>query len=392
MTGPQRGGALLNLLRERMIELAASDPGMPVADCAVEAVAQLDSLLPADALTALVASLLSEASGLGPLEQLLLDGEVDEVMVNGPGKVWVERAGRLELTTARFESAESLRDSVDRILAPSGRRADDAMPMADARLPDGSRVNVALPPLAIGGPVVTIRRFSGSGLCLADLERLGTLAPRLADMLAAAVEDGLNILVSGSTGSGKTTTLAALAARIPGSERVVTVEDAAELRIDHPHLVRLEARPPSPSGNARVTIRDLVRNSLRMRPDRIVVGEVRGEEAADMLDAMATGHAGSLSTIHAGSPRGAIARLAVLVQRAGLGLPHEHVLDAVHDAIDLVVQQRRLPDGRRVIASVAVVGGVGQRRSVDEIFRLEGLASRWRVAGDRSVRHRLRFR
>jgi pilus assembly protein CpaF len=264
------------------------------------------------------------------------------------------------------------------------------MPLVDARLADGSRVNVALPPLAVDGPTLTIRRFQPQGFSLDRLVDCGCLDSRLAGMLACAVADGLNLLVSGATGSGKTTTLGALARAIPASQRVVTIEDAAELRLDHPHVVRLEARPPGPGGGGEVVIRDLVRNSLRMRPDRLVIGEVRGPEAADMLDAMATGHAGSLSTVHAGSPRGALERLATLAHQAALGLPHEAVTQRIAAAIDLVVQQCRLPSGARVVSSVAVVGW-GDGLTVDTIFRLEGGQPVWRVAGSGDARSRLRF-
>ena len=304
--------------------------------------------------------------GLGPLEPLLADEEVDEVMVCGPDRVWVERRGRVERTDVTFASEGQLRHAIERILAPLGRRVDEAEPLCDARLPDGSRVHVVIPPLALDGPVLTIRRFRRRGLTPADLVAAGSWTPVLHDLLRDAIEARRNVLVSGGTGSGKTTTLNALSAFLPAGERIVTIEDAAELRLQQPHVVRLEARPASLEGRGEVTIRRLVRNALRMRPDRIVVGEVRGPEALDMLGAMSTGHDGSLSTIHAGSPAEALRRLETLALMAGVGLPHAAVREQVASAVDLVVHQERGPDGaRRVVAVAEVVrradGGVGAR-------------------------------
>jgi pilus assembly protein CpaF len=293
--------------------------------------------------------------GLGPLEPLLADPAVDEVMVCGPDRVWVERGGRLERTDVRFASEAALRHAIERILAPLGRRADEAEPLCDARLPDGSRVNVVLPPLALDGPALTIRRFRRRGLAPAELVATGSWSPALHELLARAVRARLNVLVSGGTGSGKTTTLNALSAFIGAGERVVTVEDAAELRLQQPHVVRLEARPPSLEGRGEVTIRRLVRNALRMRPDRIVVGEVRGGEALDMLSAMSSGHDGSLSTVHAGSPAEALRRVETLALMADVGLPHAAVRAQVASAVDLVVHQARTADGARRVVSVAEV-------------------------------------
>lgn len=380
---------MLAALRELMVDAAARGIGDPT-ECAEAAVAPYASLLHEDELSAVAMRLVADAAGLGPLERLLADASVDEVMVNGPGEVWVERFGKLERTDVSFDSSDSLRDSIDRILAASGRRADDLSPLADARLPDGSRVNVALPPLAVDGPILTIRRFRNGGLGMDDLVAARTLPADAAALLRCAVEDGLNILVCGATGSGKTTTLGALAGSIPAGQRVVTIEDAAELRFQHPHLVRLEARPATVAGTGAVGIRDLVRNALRMRPDRIVVGEVRGAEAVDMLDAMATGHAGSLSTVHAGSPSGALERLANLAHMAGLGLPHDAIVGRIHSAIDVVVQQERLVTGRRVVRSVSLVDADSSHR-VDEILRLEGDSWQWRAGGTSAARNRLRI-
>jgi len=295
----------------------------------------------------LVALVAERSFGLGPLEPLLRDPTVDEVMVNGPGAVWVERAGRIERADVAFDSDADVRHAIERILAPLGRRVDEAEPLCDARLPDGSRVNVVIPPLAVDGPVLTIRRFRRRGLSPDDLVELGTWTRPLHDVLRRAVSGRLNLLVSGGTGSGKTTTLNALSSFIPADERVVTVEDAAELRLQQPHVVRLEARPAGLEGRGEVSIRRLVRNALRMRPDRIVVGEVRGPEALDMLSAMTTGHDGSLSTVHAGSAEEALRRIETLALMADVGLPHAAIRELVADAVDLVVhQERRAEIGR----------------------------------------------
>lgn len=309
----------------------------------------------------LVTRISRRALGLGPLEALMRDPFVDEILVSGTGPVWVERAGRLERTALAFEDEAALRHTIERLLAPAGRRADDSDPVCDARLPDGSRVNVVLPPVAADGPSVTIRRFRARGFTPDELVSIGSWTPALLELLRAAVGARRNVLVCGATGSGKTTTLGALAAFLPPGERVVTVEDTAELRLPGEHVVRLEARPAGHGGRGEVTIRALVRNALRMRPDRIVVGEVRGPEALDMLGAMATGHSGSMSTIHAGSPAEALRRLETLALMAGSGLPHEAVRAQVAGAIDLVVHQARMPDGSRRVTSVAQVAGAGER-------------------------------
>src|SRR5215212_1582199 len=358
---------LAEALRRRLIERARR--GEAVAEnggLATEVRALVDAeaaaLSDADR-EALVGRVVRLATGLGPLEPLLSDPRVDEVMVNGPGEVWVERAGRIEPTSVRFETEAELMDAVERILAPLGRRVDEASPLCDARLPDGSRVNVVIPPLALGGACLTIRRFRRHGFSLDDLVAGGTLAAPLGAFLASCVRARATVLVSGGTGSGKTTTLNALSGAVPDGERIVTIEDAAELRLRQRHVVRLEARPPNVEGRGEVTIRALVRNALRMRPDRIVVGEVRGGEALDMLSALTTGHEGSLTTVHAMSAAEALRRIETLALMAGVGLPHEAIRDQVGAAIELVVHQRRMPDGSRAIASVAEVvrraGGVG---------------------------------
>ncbi len=295
------------------------------------------------------------ATGLGPLEPLLADTAVDEVMVNGPDEVYVERGGLIRPAGVRFESEAELMHAIERILAPLGRRVDEASPLCDARLADGSRVNVVIPPLSLSGPCLTIRRFRHEGFSLDDLVRLGTLSDAAARLLERCVAARASILVSGGAGSGKTTTLNALSGAIPDGERIVTIEDAAELRLRQPHVVRLEARPPSLGGGGEVTIRSLVRNALRMRPDRIVVGEVRGGEALDLLQALNTGHDGSLSTVHANSPEDALRRLETLALMAGVALPHAAVRDQVTRAVELVVHQARRPCGSRVVEGIAEV-------------------------------------
>ena len=302
-------------------------------------------------------TLLAEASGLGAVEQLMLDPTVSEVMVNGPDDVWVERNGVIESTGVTFRSEVALREAIDRLLAVAGRRADEMAPMADARLPDGSRLNVVLPPLAGCGPTMTIRRFPESGFALRDLVKFGTVSEIEAGLLSRAVGEGSNVLICGATGSGKTTTLAALAGEICESERLITIEDTAELQIQHRHVVSLETRPAGVGGNGGVAMRDLVRNALRMRPDRLIIGEVRGGEALDMIDALATGHTGSLCTVHASSPVGALERLEQLCLQAGSGMSQEALKSRILSAIDLVVMQERAADGRRVVTAISRVNG-----------------------------------
>jgi pilus assembly protein CpaF len=285
-------------------------------------------------------------------------------MVNGEEAVYVERRGRLERTGVRFGSEAELMHAIERILAPLGRRVDEASPLCDARLADGSRVNVVIPPLSLSGPCLTVRRFRREGFSLRELVAGGTLPAAVAELLALCVAARASVLVSGGTGCGKTTTLNALSGAIPGEERIVTIEDAAELRLRQRHVVRLEARPASLEGRGEVTIRALVRNSLRMRPDRIVVGEVRGGEALDLLQALNTGHEGSLSTVHANSPRDALRRLETLALMADVGLPHSAVRDQVAGAVELVVHQSRRSDGSRVVESIAEVVPEGEGASV----------------------------
>jgi pilus assembly protein CpaF len=372
---------LATSLRERLVEHArATADDTPVEEQVRALVAAEAAPLPERERERLAERVLRLATGLGPLEPLLADPAVDEVMVNGGGEVYVERDGLLEPADTGFGGPAELMHAIERILAPLGRRVDEASPLCDARLPDGSRVNVVIPPLSVDGPCVTIRRFRSGGFSLAELVENATLPAPLAQYLIGAVESRATILVSGGTGCGKTTTLNALSGAIPAGERVVTIEDAAELKLRQPHVVRLEARPPNVEGRGEVTIRQLVRNALRMRPDRIVVGEVRGGEALDMLMALNTGHDGSLSTVHANSPEEALRRVEVLALMAGVGLPHAAVREQVADAFDLVVHQARRPGGARRVTSVAevvrVAGGAGTR----ELFTLRGERPVWRLA------------
>jgi pilus assembly protein CpaF len=369
-------------LRDRLIERARAGDGGASLEEEVRALVEREAgALPESSRAALRERVVLLATGLGPLEPLLSDPAVDEVMVNGPGAVYVERGGRLERTSVRFSSEAELMHAIERVLAPLGRRVDEASPLCDARMADGSRVNVVIPPLALDGPCLTIRRFRRAGFSLRDLVTGGAMPRELAELLALCVAARASILVSGGTGSGKTTTLGALSGAIPGEERIVTIEDAAELRLRQRHVLRLEARPPNLEGRGEVTIRQLVRNALRMRPDRIVVGEVRGPEALDMLQALNTGHDGSLTTVHANSPEDALRRVETLALMAGVGLPHEAVREQVASAIDVVVHQERLPDGSRAVSSVVEVvrapGGVGVR----ELYRRSAGPPRRPAAG-----------
>src|SRR4051794_18439909 len=369
---------LAEALRMTLIESARSDAGRAGAladglEAEVRALVEREAaVLDASARDALCERVLRLATGLGPLEPLLADDAVDEVMVNGPGSVYVERLGRIERSDVTFDGDNELMHAIERILAPLGRRVDEASPLCDARLPDGSRVNVVIPPLALSGPCLTIRRFRRHGFSLAELVDNGTLSEELSSFLARCVRARASILVSGGTGSGKTTTLGALSGVLPEGERIVTIEDAAELRLRQPHVVRLEARPPNLEGRGEVTIRQLVRNALRMRPDRIVVGEVRGAEALDMLMALNTGHDGSLTTVHANSPPDALRRVETLALMAGVGLPHAAVREQLASALQLVVHQARAPDGRRRVEAVAEVVRLGDAAGTRELYTAGG--------------------
>jgi pilus assembly protein CpaF len=313
-----------------------------------------------------------EIIGLGPLEPLLRDETVTEIMVNGPRQVYVERSGRLELTNVVFQNDDHVMRIIDRIISPIGRRIDESSPMVDARLTDGSRVNAIIPPLSLIGPVITIRKFSATPFTVDDLIRFGTATPEMFDFLRACVEARLNIFVSGGTGSGKTTTLNVLSSFIPSDERIVTVEDAAELQLRQEHVVTLESRPPNIEGRGAIAIRDLVRNALRMRPDRIIVGECRGGEALDMLQAMNTGHDGSMSTGHANSPRDMLSRLETMVLMAGVDLPLRAIREQVSSAVDLIVHQSRMKDGTRRIEYITEIQGMeGDVVVMQDVFLFE---------------------
>lgn len=326
-----------------------------------------------------------EVLGLGPLEPLLSDRTVSDILVNGANQVYVERRGKLELTDVRFNNDAHLVNIIDRIVSAVGRRIDESSPMVDARLKDGSRVNAIIPPLALDGPSLSIRRFAVELLSIDDLIRLGTLTSDLSQVLHAIVRGRLNVLISGGTGAGKTTMLNLLSGFIPETERIVTIEDSAELQLQQPHVVRLETRPPNIEGRGAVTQRDLVRNSLRMRPDRIVIGEVRGGEALDMLQAMNTGHDGSLTTIHANNPREALGRVENMVSMTGISFPAKALRSQIASAIDIVMQVERQEDGRRRVVSVQENNGMeGEIITMSELFRFErrGLDKEGKVLGE----------
>ena len=316
--------------------------------------------------------IIDEVMGFGPITPLLTDPSISEVMVNGPKQVYVERSGRLEITDVAFRDDAHVMHIIEKIVAPLGRRIDESMPMVDARLPDGSRVNAIIPPLSLNGPVITIRKFAADPFTVEDLIGFGTLTPDIAEFLEACVRVRLNVVVSGGTGSGKTTLLNVLSSFIPSDERIVTIEDAAELQLRQDHVVSLESRPPNIEGKGAIAIRDLVRNALRMRPDRIVVGEVRGGEALDMLQAMNTGHDGSLTTGHANTPRDMLSRLETMVLMAGMELPVRAIREQISSAIDLIVQTSRLRDGSRKIVQITEVQGMeGDVITLQDIFSFE---------------------
>ncbi|MFN2526084.1 MAG: CpaF family protein [Actinomycetota bacterium] len=334
-----------------------------------ELIDRFEVTLSAQEKTEIIREITDAVLGLGPLEPFMRDPEITEVMVNDPATIYIEREGKLFKTDARFHDEAQLRRVIEKVVGKIGRRIDESSPYVDARLPDGSRVNAIIPPLAIDGPALTIRKFAADPLVIKDLVGFGTVTPAVAELLEACVKGRINVLVSGGTGAGKTTTLNVLSSFIPDDERIITIEDAAELRLQQPHVVRLESRPPNIEGRGEVTIRDLLRNALRMRPNRIVVGEVRGGEALDMLQAMNTGHDGSISTIHANSSRDALSRLEVMVMMAGTELTIRAVRDQVASSINLVVHQARLKDGvRRVTHVTEVVGMEGDIITTQDLF------------------------
>lgn len=321
---------------------------------------------------AVVQSIQNEMLGLGPIEPLLADTTVSDILVNGPYRVYVERRGRLEATDVKFDSDAHLLRIIDKIVSRIGRRIDELSPMVDARLPDGSRVNAIIPPLALDGPVLSIRRFSVVPYGMDDLVKFGTLTPEMAELIHGLVKAKVNLLVSGGTGSGKTTLLNVISGAIPANERIVTIEDAAELQLQQPHVVRLESRPQNIEGKGEVTQRALLRNSLRMRPDRIILGEIRGAEVLDMLQAMNTGHEGSMSTIHANTPRDALTRLEHMMSMAGMQVSPRAMRQQISAALSVVIQISRLSDGKRKITSLQEITGVeGDIESMQEIFKFD---------------------
>jgi pilus assembly protein CpaF len=355
------------------------DPDMTEEQLHAHVIRELDEILSAEATELsieerrkLVPSISADILGLGPIEAYLSDPTVTEVMVNSNDAIFVERGGRLQLTESRFVTPQQVRQVIEKIVAAVGRRIDESSPLVDARLPDGSRVNAVIPPLAVDGPTLTIRKFAETRLMASDLVRAGTLTDEAATFLDHSVKGSRNILISGGTGSGKTTLLNVVSSFIPEHERIVTIEDSVELRLDQRHVIRLEARPPNLEGKGQISIRDLVRNSLRMRPDRIVVGEVRGGEALDMLQAMNTGHDGSLSTLHANTPRDALSRLETMVLMAGLNLPARSIREQIASAVDLVVHLSRMGDGSRRVTEIAEVVGMGDESiGLSTLFELD---------------------
>ena len=372
----------IDLRRKDIRQLSNEQLRAELTTLLVELIADYPRLPPDIDQAKLLDELLSEALGLGPLDVLLADSSVSEIMVNSASEVFVERRGKLELHHATFSSDEAVRAIIDRIVQPLGRRIDEASPMVDARLPDGSRVNAIIPPLALRGPSMTIRKFNRQAFTPESLVVMGSLSAPMLEFLKVCVVQRKNIIVSGGTGSGKTTLLNVLSSLIPEHERIVTIEDAAELKLSHRNLVTLESRPSNVEGRGAVTIRDLVRNSLRMRPDRIVVGEVRGGEALDMLQAMNTGHDGSLTTVHANSARDVFSRLEVMSLMAGIDLPLAALREQICSAVDIIVHQSRLIDGARRITSILEVTGIESGRiQAQEIFRYQASENRNKPMG-----------
>ncbi|MCZ7558956.1 MAG: ATPase, T2SS/T4P/T4SS family [Burkholderiaceae bacterium] len=374
--------AAIDLRRQDIRQLSAGQLRQQVEQLLRELLQDEQALPPRLDRERLVGEVLDEAVGLGPLEPLLRDDTITEIMVNAPDEIYVERDGRLERADAAFTGEDAVRATIDRIVTPVGRRVDEGSPMVDARLPDGSRVNAVIAPLALRGPSITIRRFNHRLYGPQDLVAIGSLSQPMLDFLAMCVRSRRNVVVCGGTGSGKTTLLNLLSNLIPPDERVVTIEDAAELRLAHAHRVSLEARPANAEGRGQVTIRDLVRNALRMRPDRIVVGECRGGEAIDMLQAMNTGHDGSLTTVHANSPRDVVSRLETMVLMADVEMPVLAIREQIAAAIDIVVHQARMPDGRRRVVEIAEFTGLeGQRVLMQPLFRFDRRASTGAAGG-----------
>lgn len=377
---------LIDLRRSNLSQFSPEQLRAEVQQAVEGIVAELDTLPSQLDRAALVQGTVDEAIGLGPLEQLMAQDDITEIMVNSAVDVFVERRGRLERANVAFSDDTAIRNVIERIVAPLGRRIDEASPLVDARLADGSRVNAIIPPVALKGPTLTIRRFNRTVLAPENLIALGSATASMVAFFRICVEERKSIVVSGGTGSGKTTLLNVLSNLIPEAERLVTIEDAAELKLRHEHLVSLEARPPNAEGRGAVTIRDLVRNALRMRPDRIIVGECRGSEALDMLQAMNTGHEGSLTTLHANTPRDVLSRLEVLTLMSGVDLPVAAIREQIASAVDLIIHQSRFRDGSRKITSVTEVTGIESGRvQTQEIFRFVQHTSGHDVVGGRHM-------
>ncbi|TVQ94962.1 MAG: CpaF family protein [Deltaproteobacteria bacterium] len=377
---PANKERLANVDRDKRMKLLQSAANQVLQRVAAENEIVLDTA----ELAWTVELVLDELIGFGPIGRFLRDEQVDEIMVNGPREVWVEAKGKIHPTTVRFEDDNHVLEIIHRITDPLGRDINEKRPFVDARLPDGSRVNCIIPPLAIDGPSITIRKFKKDRITIDDLVKFGTLTQPMADFLAACVRGKLNIVISGGTGSGKTTTLNVLSNFVPDGERIVTIEDAAELQLQKRHVVRLEARPADLDGSGRVSIRDLVKNSLRMRPDRVIVGEIRGAEAFDMLQAMNTGHDGSLTTGHANTPRDMIRRIESMCMMADAGIPLVAIREQIASGVHLLIQQSRLPDGSRRLTHVTEIQGMeGQVVTLSDlfIFRYRGKGSDGRIFG-----------
>jgi pilus assembly protein CpaF len=361
-----------SMLRERILTVVAEES--PKANVTL---AQRE-------IEALSATLLDDMIGFGPIQPLLDEEDISEVMVNGPFQIYYEKKGKLILSDIKFKDNDHVMRIIERIVAPIGRRIDESVPLVDARLPDGSRVNAIIPPLALNGPTITIRKFKKEALGISDLVRFGTLTQEMAEFIEACIKVRLNIVVSGGTGSGKTTTLNILSSFIPEDERIITCEDAAELQLRQPHVVRLETRPPNIEGKGEITMRDLIKNTLRMRPERVIVGECRGGEALDMLQAMNTGHDGSLTTGHANTPRDMLSRLETMVLMAGMDLPVRAIREQISSAVHLIVQQSRLKDGSRKITYLTEIQGMeGDKVVTQDIFRFEqtGVDEKGKIVG-----------
>lgn len=376
---------LLTILDLSIVEeLSASSLRAELQPLIVSIVRTKGMQLPAEQLEQLLVAIQNEVRGLGPIQPLMEDPDISDILVNGPYSVYVETLGQLKKTDARFEDASHLINVIERIVSKVGRRIDESSPMVDARLSDGSRVNAVIPPLALDGPVLSIRRFSAVPMKAAELIARGSLSPQMLTFIELAVRARINFLVSGGTGSGKTTLLNTMSGYVPDTERIITIEDAAELRLQQPHVIRLETRPPNVEGNGEISQRALVRNSLRMRPDRIIIGEVRGHEVVDMLQAMNTGHEGSMTTVHANSPRDAISRLENMVEFSGMGLGLRPVRQQIASAISIVIQIARMSDGRRRVLSVQEITGMdGDLITMQEIFgyRQDGVRPNGEVDG-----------